>query len=50
MLTPQALNLHDERVRQRKILEEGAKLVEAGELGALVTHRFPLDRPPRRTG
>ena len=44
MLTPQALNLHDERVRQRKILEEGAKLVEAGKLGVLVTHRLPLEQ------
>ena len=44
MLTPQALNLHEERVRQRKILEEGAKLVEAGQLGVLVTHRLPLEQ------
>lgn len=44
MLTPQALNLHDERVRQRRILEEGAKLVEEGELGVLVTHRLPLEQ------
>lgn len=44
MLTPQVLNLHDERVRQRKILEEGAKLVEEGQLGVLVTHRLPLEQ------
>jgi NADPH2:quinone reductase len=44
MLTPQALNLHDERVRQRRILEEGAKLVEQGKLGVLVTHRLPLEQ------
>lgn len=44
MLTPQVLNLHDERVRQRKILEEGAKLVEAGRLGVLVSHRLPLEQ------
>lgn len=44
MLTPQVLALHDERVRQRRILEEGAKLVEAGQLGVLVTHRLPLDQ------
>lgn len=44
MLTPQALNLHDERVRQREILEGGAKLVEAGQLGVLVTHRLPLEQ------
>lgn len=44
MLTPQALNLHDERVRQRKILEQGAKLVEQGHLGVLVSHRLPLEQ------
>ncbi|BBJ00406.1 oxidoreductase [Ferrigenium kumadai] len=44
MLTPQVLNLHEERVRQRKILEEGAKLVEARQLGVLVTHRLPLEQ------
>lgn len=44
MLTPQALNLHDERVRQRRILEDGAKLVEEGQLGVLVTHRLPLEQ------
>lgn len=42
MLTPQLLNQHDERVRQRVILERCAKLVEAGELGALITQRMPL--------
>lgn len=44
MLTPQVLNLHDERVRQRKILEQGAKLVETGELGVLVSHRLRLEQ------
>lgn len=42
MLTPQVMNLHDERVRQRRILEQGAKLVEEGKLGVLVSHRWPL--------
>ncbi len=42
MLTPQAMKLHDERIRQRKILEAGAKLVEAGQLGVLVSHTLPL--------
>jgi len=36
------MNLHDERVRQRKILEQGAALVEQGKLGVLVSHRLPL--------
>ncbi len=43
MLTPQLFGLHEERIRQRKILEACAKLVEAGSLGILVTHRFPLE-------
>lgn len=42
MLTPQLMHLHDERVRQRIILEQGAKLVEEGKLGVLVGHRLPL--------
>lgn len=42
MLTPQVMVLHDERVRQRKILEHGAQLVDAGKLGVLVNHKLPL--------
>ena len=42
MLTPQVLKLHDERIRQRRILEQGAQLVEAGKLGVLVSHKLPL--------
>jgi NADPH:quinone reductase len=42
MLTPQVMKLHDERIRQRKILEQGAKLVEAGKLGVLVSYALPL--------
>jgi len=42
MLTPQVMKQHDERIRQRKILEQGAKLVEAGELGVLVSYALPL--------
>lgn len=44
MLTPQAMHSHDERVRQRGILEQGAQLVEAGELAVLVSHKFPLEQ------
>lgn len=44
MLTPQVLDLHEERTRQRRILEQGAALVEAGRLGVLVSHRLPLDQ------
>lgn len=42
MLTPQVMKLHDERIRQRKILEKGAQLVEAGKLGVLVSYALPL--------
>ncbi len=43
MLTPQVMKLHDERVRQRKILEQGARLVEAGKIGVLVNRILPLE-------
>jgi NADPH2:quinone reductase len=42
MLTPQVMKLHDERIRQRKILEQGAQLIEAGKLGVLVSYALPL--------
>lgn len=44
MLTPQVLKLHDERVRQRKILEQCAQIIEAGRLGVLVAHKLPLEQ------
>ena len=44
MLTPQLMHLHDERVRQRRILEQGAALVEQGKLGVLITHKLPLEQ------
>jgi len=44
MLTPQVMKLHEERIRQRKILEQCAQLIEAEELGVLVTHRLPLEQ------
>ncbi len=44
MLTPQLMNLHEERIRQRRILEEGAKLIEAGDLGVLVSYALPLEK------
>ena len=43
MLTPQVMQLHDQRVRQRKILELGAQLIEAGRLGVLVNKTLPLE-------
>ncbi|OFZ69192.1 MAG: alcohol dehydrogenase [Betaproteobacteria bacterium RBG_16_56_24] len=42
MLTPQVMKLHDERIRQRRILEHCAQLIEVGELGVLVSFALPL--------
>lgn len=44
MLTPQAMKLHDERTRQRRILEQCAQLAGEGKLQTLVSHTFPLER------
>lgn len=44
MLTPQAMRLHDDRVRQREILEQGAALVDAGQLAVHISHRLPLEQ------
>ncbi len=46
MLTPQVMNNHQERIRQRKILEEGAKLIASGKLGVLVSYALPLYEAP----
>ncbi len=43
MPPPDIMNLHEERIRQRKILEECARQIKAGELGVLVSHRLPLE-------
>lgn len=42
MLTPQLMKLHDERVRQRRILEQGAQLADTGKLIILVSKTLPL--------
>jgi len=42
MLTPQVMKLHEERIRQRKILEQCAKIIEEGHLGVLVSFALPL--------
>jgi NADPH2:quinone reductase len=44
MLTPQAMGMHAERVRQREILEQGAQLADAGKLQVLVAQRLPLEQ------
>ncbi len=42
MLTPQVWKLHDERTRQRKLLDQASRLVDAGKLQAVVSHALPL--------
>lgn len=42
MLTPQVQHLHDERVRQRRILEQGAQLADSGKLKVHVSVALPL--------
>jgi NADPH2:quinone reductase len=44
MLMPQVMQLHDERVRQRKILEHATELVEANKLEVLVSHALPISQ------
>jgi NADPH2:quinone reductase len=34
--------MHDERMRQRKILEQIATMVDAGELKVHISHSLPL--------
>ncbi|MBT9612603.1 MAG: zinc-dependent alcohol dehydrogenase family protein [Burkholderiales bacterium] len=42
ILTPTVLGLHEERVHQRRILEEGARLIEADKLKIKISHVLPL--------
>ena len=42
ILTPTVLGLHEERVHQRRILEEGARLIEADKLNIKISHILPL--------
>ena len=42
MLTPTLLDMHDQRVHQRRILEEGARLIEANRLKIKISHLLPL--------
>ena len=44
MLTPQLMHLHDERVRQRRILDQGALLADAGKLKVLLSQAMPLEQ------
>jgi NADPH2:quinone reductase len=42
ILTPTVLGMHEERVHQRRILEEGARLIEADKLKIKISHILPL--------
>lgn len=44
MLTPQLISSHEEQVRQRKILEQAAQLVDDAKLSVLVSHKLPLEQ------
>jgi NADPH2:quinone reductase len=44
MLAPQAMGLTDDRIHQRKILEQGAAMVDAGKLKVHISHRLPLEQ------
>ena len=43
MLSPSILGMHEERIHQRRILEEGARLIEAGKMMVKVSHTLPLE-------
>ncbi len=44
MLTPMFLGLHEEGVRQRRILESGALMLEDGRLEILLSQTLPLEQ------
>jgi NADPH2:quinone reductase len=44
MLTPQVMDMHQERVDQRKVLELCASLVDGGQIKVHVSHRLPLEQ------
>ncbi|HEY0665878.1 MAG TPA: zinc-binding dehydrogenase [Gallionella sp.] len=46
MLTPQVMGQHEERIRQRRILERAANLIETGAMGVLVSYALPLKEAP----
>ncbi|MFW6081306.1 MAG: zinc-dependent alcohol dehydrogenase family protein [Desulfosalsimonas sp.] len=43
MLTPMHLGMHEERMAQRRILDEATRRIEAGEVRISVNEKFPLD-------
>ncbi len=44
MLTPTLMDMHEQRVHQRRILEEGSRLIEADKLKIKVSHVLPLEQ------
>ena len=44
MLTPQVMHMNEDRIRQRKLLEQAAALVDAGQLSVRISHRLPLEQ------
>jgi NADPH:quinone reductase len=42
MLTPQVMKLHERRISQRRILEQGADLADEGKLKVLLSKTMPL--------
>jgi len=42
ILAPQVMRLHELRISQRRILEQGAELADAGKLKAMVSKTLPL--------
>ena len=44
MLTPIHFKMHDARVRQTGMLEEAARLIDAGQIKVVVTNVFSLDQ------
>jgi NADPH:quinone reductase len=44
MLTPMDLGLHENRIVQRRMLEEGTNLIESGEVSINITQIYPLEK------
>ena len=44
ILTPTLLSMHDQRIHQRRILEEGARLIEANRLKIKISHTLTLEQ------
>jgi NADPH:quinone reductase len=47
MLTPMHFKMHAARVRQTAMLEEAARLIDAGQIKVVVNNVFPMDEIPQ---